>query len=47
MTSIDFAAETTPDDIVTRITTRPLTDNEEWGMCKSGEFIAFEQGLPV
>jgi glutamine amidotransferase len=45
--SIDFATETTPNDIVTVIATRPLTDNEEWTICKPGEFIAFEQGLPV
>ena len=45
--SIDFAAETTPDDIVTVIATRPLTDNEAWTLCRPGEFIAFEQGLPV
>jgi len=45
--SIDFEQETTPNDIVTVIATRPLTDNEQWHSCRPGEFIAFERGLPV
>ena len=45
--SIDFASETTPNDIVTVVATRPLTDNEAWTTCEPHSFIAFEQGVPV
>ena len=45
--TVDFAEETTPDDIVTVVATRPLTDNETWQVCRSGEFLAFQNGLVV
>lgn len=41
---IDFDKETTPNDVVTVIATRPLTDNEEWHILKPGEWKLFRQG---
>jgi predicted glutamine amidotransferase len=43
--TIDFAAETTPRDIVTMIATRPLTRDESWVPMESGEFKVFRGGL--
>ena len=45
--SVDFSRETTPNDIVTVVATRPLTDNEAWTTCEPHSFIAFEHGVPV
>ena len=44
---VDFKKETTPDDIVTGIVTRPLTDNESWHKMEAGEFVLFKLGVPV
>jgi predicted glutamine amidotransferase len=41
---IDFKKETTPNDVVTVIATRPLTDNEEWRVLKPGEWRLFSLG---
>ncbi len=41
---VDFAAETTPNDIVTVIATRPLTSNERWRLMQPGELAVFEGG---
>jgi glutamine amidotransferase len=45
--SVDFAKETTPNDVVTVVATRPLTRNEEWTIMKPGEMIVFRDGLTV
>ncbi len=42
---IDFAKETTPNDIVTVIATEPLTDNEEWQVMEKARFHVFHRGL--
>ena len=44
---IDFAKETTPDDVVTIIATQPLTVDEEWQEMLPGEFKIFRGGEPV
>lgn len=41
---IDFQKETTPNDVVTVIATRPLTKNEQWHILKPGEWQLFRQG---
>ncbi|WP_394201915.1 class II glutamine amidotransferase [Shewanella waksmanii] len=41
---IDFDKETTPNDIVTVIATRPLTDNEDWHILAPGDWKLFEKG---
>ena len=41
---IDFQKETTPNDIVTVIATRPLTKDETWNVMQSGEYVLFKQG---
>ncbi|SIQ11713.1 class II glutamine amidotransferase [Marinobacterium stanieri] len=45
--SVDFYAETTPNDVVTVITTEPLTDNERWQRLETGEMIVFVDGEVV
>ncbi len=40
--AIDFQSETTPDDVVTLIATRPLTGNEDWVKMAPGEFSLFD-----
>ncbi|MCS3902312.1 glutamine amidotransferase [Methylohalomonas lacus] len=45
--TVDFKEETTPNDIVTVIATRPLTNNEDWNIMQPGELTVFRQGLPV
>ena len=45
--TIDFAKETTQQDIVTIIATEPLTDNEAWNTMQGGELQIFEDGLPT
>ncbi|NKF52577.1 class II glutamine amidotransferase [Shewanella sp. WXL01] len=42
---IDFKKETTPNDVVTVIATRPLTDNEDWYILKPGEWKVFRKGI--
>ncbi len=44
---IDFQSETTPNDVVTLITTRPLTGNENWVKTAPGEFNLFRMGERV
>lgn len=44
--SADFAAETTPNDIVTIIATQPLTRNEAWTPVAPGSLMAFRDGEP-
>ena len=45
--TIDFSDETTPNDVVSVVATRPLTDNEEWHILKKGDFLVFLDGEPV
>lgn len=41
---IDFKKETTPNDIVSVIATRPLTHDEVWHKMQPGEFALFKNG---
>lgn len=41
---IDFQKETTENDIVTVIATRPLTEDESWQKMQSGECVLFKHG---
>jgi len=41
---IDFKEETTPNDVVTVIATRPLTQDEQWQVMKPSEFALFKDG---
>ena len=41
---IDFQQETTPNDIVTVIATRPLTNDEDWNIMQPGQFALFKYG---
>jgi glutamine amidotransferase len=45
--TVDFAAETTPRDVVTVVATRPLTRDEAWAAMAPGEFAVFRRGEPV
>jgi len=45
--NIDFANETTANDVVTVIATMPLTCNEQWQAMQSGQWQLFCQGEPV
>lgn len=45
--TVDFMQETTPKDVVTVISTRPLTDNEQWNEMAQGELTVFKQGKVV
>lgn len=44
---VDFQKETTPNDIVTVIATRPLTNNEQWHKMQPGEFALFKNGVLI
>ncbi|MBN8647413.1 MAG: class II glutamine amidotransferase [Caulobacterales bacterium] len=44
---VDFAQETTPNDCVTIIATKPLTKNEEWHICDNNSFLVFKDGLLI
>jgi glutamine amidotransferase len=44
---IDFTKETSQNDVVTMIATRPLTNNEAWNKMKENEFCVFRHGLQV
>ncbi|WP_416306992.1 class II glutamine amidotransferase [Neptunicella sp. SCSIO 80796] len=44
---IDFAQETTPNDVVTVIATEPLTANEQWHKMQAGEGQLFRFGEPI
>ena len=41
---VDFGKLTTPDDVVTVVASRPLTNNEEWIKMRKGEFAVFRDG---
>lgn len=41
---IDFDSQTTPDDVVTVITTQPLTSDEDWHKIEAGNFVLFQAG---
>ncbi len=45
--SVDFARETTPDDVVTVVATRPLTRDEHWTVMAPGSCVMFRHGAPV
>lgn len=42
--TVDFQAETTPNDVVTVIATEPLTANETWTAHRPGEWTLWRQG---
>ncbi|GAB3100245.1 class II glutamine amidotransferase [Aestuariicella hydrocarbonica] len=42
--AIDFAGETTPNDVVTVVATEPLTNNERWHKMLPGEMVLFVDG---
>lgn len=42
--TVDFHAETTPNDIVTVIATEPLTSNESWQLYAPGEWRLWKNG---
>ena len=41
---VDFSAETTPDDVVSVVATRPLTRDEAWRELRPGETLALRDG---
>ncbi len=45
--SVDFSKETTPDDVVTVVATRPLTRDERWNVMKRGTFLVLHRGEVV
>jgi predicted glutamine amidotransferase len=45
--TVDLEKETTPDDVVTVIATRPLTRDEEWTVMEQGTMAVFRDGLKV
>ncbi len=45
--TVNFAQETTPNDIVTVIATRPLTHHEPWQAMARGSLIVFRDGLEM
>lgn len=44
---VDFQKETTPNDVVTVIATRPLTNDERWQKMEPGEFALFKMGEKI
>lgn len=42
--TVDFQAETTPDDVVTVLATEPLTDNERWIAHEPGDWTLWRRG---
>lgn len=42
--TVDFQAETTPDDVVTVLATEPLTDNERWEIHEPGDWTLWRRG---
>ncbi|MFB1010063.1 MAG: class II glutamine amidotransferase [Thiopseudomonas sp.] len=42
--TVNFQAETTPDDVVSVIATEPLTDNEQWHRYQPGQWILWRRG---
>jgi len=45
--TVDFQQETTPDDVVTVVATRPLTANESWTVMAPGSLTIFSAGEPM
>ena len=45
--TVDFQADTTPNDIVTVVATRPLTANEAWTVMRPGALAIFDAGEQV
>jgi glutamine amidotransferase len=45
--TVDFAEETTPNDIVTMIATRPLTHHEPWQVMPRGSMTVFHEGIQL
>lgn len=45
--AVDFATETTPDDVVTVLATRPLTGDEAWHTIERGTLVVFRDGERV
>jgi predicted glutamine amidotransferase len=45
--TVDFNELTNKSDRVAVIATTPLTDNEIWTPIRSGELLAFQDGLPI
>ncbi|MEP3590632.1 MAG: class II glutamine amidotransferase, partial [Marinobacter sp.] len=45
--TIDFEAETTPNDVVSVIVTEPLTTDEKWDIYQPGEWRLWRQGEVV
>ncbi|MCE8032406.1 class II glutamine amidotransferase [Halomonas sp. MCCC 1A11057] len=45
--TVNFAEHTTPDDIVSVITTEPLTCNEAWARMQPGELLVWRHGRIV
>ena len=45
--SVDFSQETTPNDVVTVIATRPLTRDEAWTVMQPGQMAVFRSGALV
>jgi len=45
--TVDFCEETTPNDVVSVVATRPLTENEDWTILKPGDFTVFQDGEPL
>jgi predicted glutamine amidotransferase len=43
---VDFSTQTTKEDCVSVIATKPLTHDEEWIEVSKGELIVFDQGRP-
>lgn len=41
---VDFAACTTPKDVVSVLATEPLTTNEDWNIMQTGELVVFNKG---
>lgn len=42
--SVDFSTETTPDDVVSVVATRPLTRDENWTTVEPGDFLRLRAG---
>ena len=42
--TVDFQAETSPNDVVTVLATAPLTSNEAWTLMRSGEWRLWRRG---
>ena len=45
--AVNFQELTRPDDVVSVVATRPLTDNEDWTVMEPGSLVVFRDGHPV